>query len=122
MRRILIVDDDLELASVIQEKTRACGESDVCTSGYQAMTQLRSGHYDMVVTDYSMQDGDGASLAHFCHANGIGVIVISSFPEAHIQPYLPHSVTFLNKFHAVRGKTLEDLIKERRILRMTKTS
>lgn len=110
MYRVLIVDDDQELALVIQEKLKDLGETVTASAGYEAINILQLKPYDLVVSDYNMKDGDGASLAHFCVNHGIPVIVVSSFPENHIKPYLPDNVEFLNKFNAIRGRSLEELV------------
>lgn len=110
MYRVLIVDDDQELALIIQDKLKDLGESVTASAGYEAINLLQLRPYDLVVSDYNMRDGDGASLAHYCVNHGIPVIVVSSFPENHIKPYLPDNVEFMNKFHAIRGKSLEDII------------
>lgn len=111
MNRIMVVDDDLDLASIIEEKVKALGECKVCSSGHQAIEELQSQRYSVVVTDYIMQGGDGASLAHYCTNHSIPVLVVSSFPESQIRPYLPEGATFINKFHAVRGNTLEETLR-----------
>jgi CheY-like chemotaxis protein len=110
MYRVLIVDDDQELALVIQDKLKDLGETETASAGYEAINLLKLKTYDLVVSDYNMKDGDGASLAHYCVNHGIQVIVVSSFPENHIKPYLPDNVAFINKFSAIRGRSLEELI------------
>jgi two-component system chemotaxis response regulator CheY len=110
MYRVLIVDDDQELALVIQDKLKDLGESMTASAGYEAINILKDNKYDLVISDYNMKDGDGASLAHYCVNHGIPVIVVSSFPENHIKPYLPEGVEFINKFNAIRGKSLEEMI------------
>ncbi len=111
MNNFLIVDDDADLASIVEEKVKALGQCTVCSSGHEAMELLETARYDAVVTDYIMQGGDGGSLAHFCSNRRIPVLVVSSFPEAQIRPYLPPYAAFVNKFHAVRGTTLQDSLK-----------
>jgi CheY-like chemotaxis protein len=110
MYRVLIVDDDQELALVIQDKLKDLGETVTASAGYEAINLLQRDSYDLVVSDYNMKDGDGASLAHYCVNHGIAVIVVSSFPENHIKPYLPDNVEFINKFNAIRGRSLEESI------------
>jgi two-component system, NtrC family, response regulator HydG len=117
MYRVLIVDDDQELALVIQDKLKDLGESVTASAGYEAINILKTTPYDLVISDYNMKDGDGASLAHYCVNHGIAVIVVSSFPESHIKPYLPENVDFINKFNAIRGHSLEDMI----LRKLTKT-
>ncbi len=108
--RFLVVDDDPDLGAIVMEKLKDLGECSSCSSGHEAIQALESGRFDVVVTDYIMEDGDGASLAHYCRNKKVPVVVVSSFPEAQIRPYLPHGVTFANKFHAVRGSYLRDIL------------
>ncbi|MBC7660104.1 MAG: response regulator [Chitinophagaceae bacterium] len=111
MTRFLVVDDDPDLGALVEEKLRPLGDCKVCMSGHEAIETLAKELFDVVVTDYIMQGGDGASLAHYCVNHQIPVLVVSSFPENQIRPYLPVGATFLNKFHAVRGNLLEDTIR-----------
>ncbi|HYX36687.1 MAG TPA: response regulator [Oligoflexus sp.] len=113
MYRVLIVDDDQELALVIQDKLKDLGESMTASAGYEAINILKTQTFNLVISDYNMKDGDGASLAHYCVNHGIPVIVVSSFPENHIKPYLPENVEFVNKFNAIRGKSLEELVRQK---------
>ncbi len=113
MYRVLIVDDDQELALVIQDKLKDLGETITASAGYEAINLLKVKPYDLVISDYNMKDGDGASLAHYCVNHGIPVIVVSSFPENHIKPYLPENVAFVNKFNAIRGRSLEEMVLQR---------
>ncbi|RZA16249.1 MAG: response regulator [Proteobacteria bacterium] len=109
--RFLVVDDDPDLGTIVIEKLRALGDCTYCGSGHAAIKELDGGKFDVVITDYIMEGGDGGSLAHYCRNHKIPVLVVSSFPETQIRPYLPHGVSFANKFNAVRGTHLEDLVK-----------
>lgn len=112
MHKFLVVDDDPDLAAIVEEKLKAYGECTICASGHEAIDILAEDNFDAVITDYIMQGGDGGSLAHYCSNHGIPVLVVSSFPETQIRPYLPEGVHFVNKFHAVRGQLLEQTIRE----------
>lgn len=114
----LVVDDDPDLGAVVAEKLRPLGSCHTTSSGHEAIKELEKKKFDVVITDYIMEGGDGASLAHYCRNNRIPVIVISSFPEPQIRPYLPHGTLFANKFSAVRGTHLEELV--RNVLLMPK--
>jgi CheY-like chemotaxis protein len=108
--RFLVVDDDPDLGAIVIEKLRALGSSLYCSSGHSAIEELAKNAYDLVITDYIMEGGDGGSLAHYCRNHRIAVLVMSSFPENQVRPYLPHGVSFANKFNAVRGTHLEELL------------
>ena len=94
MYRVLIVDDDHDLALLIYEKLKDLGECLISNSGYEAIGLLKIKSFDLVISDYNMNEGDGASLAHFCVNLGVQVIVVSSFPENHIRH------TYLNLCHS----------------------
>lgn len=111
-KKFLVVDDDPDLAAIVEEKLNSLGDCTVCSSGHEAIDILNRASFDAVVTDYIMQGGDGGSLAHYCTNHEIPVLVVSSFPEAQIRPYLPEGASFVNKFHAVRGQLLEDKLRE----------
>ncbi len=116
----LVVDDDPDLASIIEEKLKTFAVCKTTSSGHEAIEILNKESFDAVITDYIMQGGDGGSLAHFCTNNDIPVLVVSSFPETQIRPYLPTCAFFVNKFHAVRGNLLEDTLRE--LLKVTTTA
>ncbi len=97
---------------MVEEKLRRFGNCTVCSSGHGAIALLAKETFDAVITDYIMQDGDGGSLAHYCANNRIPVLVVSSFPESQIRPYLPEGAFFVNKFHAVRGPVLEETLNQ----------
>ena len=106
----LVVDDDPDLGAMVMEKLSSIGVCTSCSSGHSAIKVLEAKSFDMVVTDYIMEDGGGGSLAHYCRNHKIPVLVVSSFPEAQIRPYLPYGASFTNKFNAVRGTHLVDLV------------
>lgn len=108
--RFLIVDDDPDLGAIVMEKVKNLGTCTVCSSGHDALSEMAKTKFDLVITDYIMEGGDGASLAHFCKNQNVPVLVVSSFPESQIRPYLPEGVLFSNKFHAVRGRHLEEAL------------
>lgn len=109
--RFLVVDDDPDLGAIVVEKLKSLGACTLSGSGHAAINLLAGESFDVVVTDYIMEGGDGGSLAHYCRNHKIPVLVVSSFPEAQIRPYLPHGTSFINKFNAVRGHHLEEVIK-----------
>ena len=111
MLKFLVVDDDADLASIVAEKMKSLGNCTVCSSGHEAMRILGTQSFAAVITDYIMQGGDGGSLAHYCTNHKIPVLVVSSFPEGQIRPYLPDTTLFVNKYHAVRGNMLQESIK-----------
>lgn len=108
--RFLIVDDDPDLGAIVAQKLESLGGCTLCASGHAAIALLDKEAFDVVVTDYIMEGGSGGSLAHYCKNKKIPVLVVSSFPEPQIRPYLPHGTSFLNKLLAVRGNHLKEQI------------
>ena len=61
--KILIVDDEIELKNILVESLTAQGyETTGLTSGEQALAALRSGPFDVVLTDLMMPGMDGITL------------------------------------------------------------
>ncbi len=65
LRRILIVDDEENVAFTLREGLKALSNSEitVVTSGQEAWKMLEAKTFDLVVTDYKMPDMDGMTLA-----------------------------------------------------------
>ena len=63
MRRVLVVDDDYDLAQLLREVlTYDNCEVDIATNGMEAMDRLRTGEYDAVICDLMMPRVDGEVL------------------------------------------------------------
>ncbi len=63
MRRVLVVDDDYDLAQLLREVlTFDNCEVDIATNGMEAMDRLRAEEYDAVVCDLMMPRVDGEVL------------------------------------------------------------
>lgn len=60
--RLLVVDDDLVMLSTLQAILEEKFEVRIATGVRQGMTALEAGTFDVLVTDYEMQDGTGADL------------------------------------------------------------
>lgn len=60
---ILIVDDEVELRSILREELEFHG-ADVIEAhgGYQALQQIQTNPVDVVVSDIRMPEGDGITL------------------------------------------------------------
>ena len=63
MVSILIVDDSPDNLSILKDFliTRSYWVTD-CSSGYRAKSILNHQHFDLVISDYQMPDGDGLWL------------------------------------------------------------
>src|SRR5579871_2009663 len=63
MHRVLVVDDDHDLAQLLLEVlTYENCEVDVASNGMEALERLRAGDYDAVVCDLLMPRFDGEAL------------------------------------------------------------
>jgi CheY-like chemotaxis protein len=69
--RILIVDDNVQLANLIERALRAMERFDVrvVNSGYEAASVLPSFHPDVAVIDLALGDSDGRDICAFIRAN-----------------------------------------------------
>lgn len=83
MFRILVVDDDRNMAEVIAIMLQYELGCDVITtfSGYDAMAKLRDGNIGLVITDLKMPGMDGFALIELMRQRGlrIPIIVITAF-------------------------------------------
>ena len=63
MRRVLVVDDDYDLAQLLREVlTFDNCEVEIATNGMEAMDILRAGEFDAVICDLMMPRLDGEAL------------------------------------------------------------
>lgn len=60
MRRILVVEDDIDVADLIKLVAAESGHSvDTAHSGQEALALMRTVHYDLLITDYHMPEMTG---------------------------------------------------------------
>jgi two-component system NtrC family sensor kinase len=65
MQSVLVVEDDHELADLLQEVlTFENCAVDIASNGMEAMEKLRGQHYDAVICDLMMPRLDGEALYH----------------------------------------------------------
>ena len=61
--KILVVDDDINLLDLLIDTLSAIGySSDGVTDGFKALEKLKTGHFDLVISDIKMPEMDGISL------------------------------------------------------------
>ena len=74
MPRILVVDDDPNVAEMVGEALRVTGhEVDVVTSGMEALNNCVRCRYALVVSDIDMPDIDGVDLLEMIRAQRPGM-------------------------------------------------
>src|SRR5690242_21478427 len=77
-RRILIVDDDTELASTLVEKLALHEEFEAvaCENGTKGVQSARNGHVDLVIMDVGLPDVDGREAVRILRKNGFKAPII----------------------------------------------
>ena len=66
--RLLVVDDDAEVTTLLFDVLEACGYQVTCAAnGAEALTLLRENIYDLVLTDLNMPFIDGLKLRSVVH-------------------------------------------------------
>jgi excisionase family DNA binding protein len=84
-RRILIVDDEESVVTILEEYLRQIGMFDwqVARNGYEAGLKTRSFHPHLLMTDYNLGDITGAQVAESVRADPelaeIKIVVFSGF-------------------------------------------
>jgi two-component system OmpR family response regulator len=79
-KRVLIVDDELQLSAMLAEILRdESYDVDVARSVGEAQRQLAAQTYDLVAVDWKLPDGDGTSVAAWASELGAKTIVMSGY-------------------------------------------
>jgi DNA-binding response OmpR family regulator len=80
---ILIVDDDNDLGTVLQELLETLGyRAGVATDVAAALARLQEEQPALVILDWIMPGGDPADVARLCAARGIPVVLSSAGPDS----------------------------------------
>jgi two-component system, NtrC family, response regulator HydG len=85
MARVLVVDDEPKLGSLVSEMLELEGHAVVRTEGGRdALTRIATNDFDVVVTDLKMPDVDGMAVLHQARSrpNPADVIVMTAFGTA----------------------------------------
>jgi len=76
-KRILVVDDAPIVAETIQTMLSQCGHQvETSKDGQEALSKVRSGKYDLVITDYDMPRMNGLELAQSIKKRTAGQLVL----------------------------------------------
>ena len=83
--RVLIVDDDDELAEAIAIRLSAAGyECETAANGEEGFSRFQARRIDLVITDVIMPMSDGFSMVEWIRQiSDVPVIVISGYPQSH---------------------------------------
>ena len=103
--RILVVDDQFDVAAIACEMLARLGyEADNVDSAGAAIDRLREmpGHYDLVLTDYSMPEMSGAELAETVRADfpAMPIIIMTGYGRKKLEREIrenPSIVTMIRK-------------------------
>ena len=77
MSKLLVVDDERSLREVLQVVFRKEGHTVAAASGFQeAAQQLKSGLFDLVITDIKMMDGSGIDVLREVKSENAETLVI----------------------------------------------
>jgi two-component system, NtrC family, response regulator HydG len=117
--RILVVEDDPEMLSLVCEHLEAEGYAPIGVGrGAEAITRLRTEEFDTVLTDLRMPDVDGLEVLRAAHevARGMPVILVTAFGtiETAIQAIREGAFDYVTKPFAMEeisllvGRALED--------------
>lgn len=73
LKKILLVDDDLDLREALSEQLVMTEDFDVfeAESGSEAMARVKDGIYDLVILDVGLPDTDGRELCRLMRKQGV---------------------------------------------------
>ena len=99
--RILVVEDDPAIATVVEEILTAEGYEVVHTGAAGALRLAREVRPDVILLDYAMPDMDGAEISRRLRADrttaAIPIILMSAHPPA-ARPRMPVDAELLKPF------------------------
>ena len=78
-KRILLIDDD-EVRELLALALSSEGYAvDTAASAAQALLNLTTSRYDLVIADWRLPDGDGIAVANFAEQLGTKILVMSGY-------------------------------------------
>lgn len=96
MKRVLIVEDDLQVRGLLVDALKAAGyEVEGASSFAEAKTKLEQVSFDLLVSDVLLPGGHGTELAAIAETKGVKRLLITGDPdqmqtlESHNQPHIP---------------------------------
>lgn len=84
--QILIVENDRHLADLYQDLLADLGDIHICFSGNEAKVILALREFDIILTDYQMENGDGIELAKFVNDENLisPIVLLTGFATKEI--------------------------------------
>jgi CheY-like chemotaxis protein len=109
---ILIVDDEEDLRDILSDELRSLGAFTTAVSSVgEAQNRLQEGPFDLILSDFRMPGGDGASLLQWVQdksGSSIKVVFLTGFADLSVEVALSLGADgYLNKpFHFKQLKSL----------------
>lgn len=96
--QILICDDDTGTGELVAEHLNKQGiDTLVVGNGYEGIKTLAQHNIEVVISDYWMSEGDGGTVANYCHDKNIRCIIMSGASMEELRPYLPQTTLVIDK-------------------------
>lgn len=77
MKRILIVDDVVHIAKIIEKiLTKEGYETAICHDGQQAIAKLKEKKYDIIISDVIMPNKDGFDILNYLEEEKLDIKII----------------------------------------------
>jgi signal transduction histidine kinase/DNA-binding response OmpR family regulator len=83
IKRALVVDDQFINRTILERQLAPCGISvTLCRSGAEALAALKTGEFDVLITDHEMPEMNGLQLAEQVRSigHGVPILLLSSSP------------------------------------------
>jgi DNA-binding response OmpR family regulator len=74
--KILIIEDDRDLAETIQYRLRARYEVIIANNAKEGQSKLLSDHFDLVILDYFLPDKNGTEICKWARARNIHIPIL----------------------------------------------
>ena len=103
--RILVVDDDLSVGMVVSQVLEALGySSSTCGDPTEALSQLKEGAFDVLLTDYRMPAMTGIELSRQVrkYNASVPIILMSGY-----DPTMEENEMRLSPFNLILDKPIE---------------
>lgn len=111
MRKILIADNSEDFAAMLADALRGTCFVRICSTGTQALEQLRSYQPDVMVMDVMLPELDGISLLQAARDEGIMTNVLALTRST--APYIPEALDRLGVAYIMMKPCKTEAVRER---------